>query len=174
MTASSLGAYPPETGEGRAELVEVRLEGLPVALLLAAREHHDGLLRELRLLSMEADAGADHAPARLVELVDALVVEHAAARSRRDQAIDAALERGEETVDLAEHVPADIADVVATLSGLLEECDRFCEQGQLMTLPRTPLVRRLTEWYLTQYRDQVQGRPPVRWDGPTRLTPPPG
>ena len=164
--ASSLGRYLP-TSDG--PLVEVRLLGMPVQLTLDSREHHDGLLRELRLLAMEDDAGELDVPARLVELVDTMSTQRAAARSRRDEELEAALARGEATIDLVEHVPPEVVETVTTLSGLLEECDRFCEQGQLMTLPRPRLVREVTRWFLTQFRDQVQGRPATRWDGPVSL-----
>lgn len=163
---STLGRYLPASD---GPLVEVRLLGLPVQLTLASREHHDGLIRELRLLAMEDDAGGLDVPARLVELVDVLGTRRAAARSRRDAELEAALARDEATVDLVEHVPAGVVGVVTALDGLLEECDRFCEQGQLMTLPRPPLVRDLSRWYLTQCSDQLQGRPAVPWEGPVSL-----
>lgn len=165
---SSLGRYLP-AGDGA--LVEVRLLGLPVELTVAAREHHDGLVRELRLLALEDDAGELDVPARLVELVDSLGTQHATARSRRDDEIEAAHARGARTVDLVEQVPPSVGEVADRLVGLLEECDRFCEQGQLMTLPRSPLVRRFSRWYLDQFRDQARGRPATRWDGPADLSP---
>ncbi|MGJ7439848.1 hypothetical protein [Aquipuribacter sp. MA13-6] len=170
-TESSLGRYlPGDDGP----LVEVRLLGLPVPLFIASREHHDGLVRELRLLALEDDAGELDVPARLVELVDSLGTRHATARSRRDTELEAAHARGERTIDLVEHVPSGVVEVAERLRTLIEECDRFCREGQLMTLPRPPLVRQLSEWYLAQFRDQVQGRAPTRWDGPSELTQGPG
>jgi hypothetical protein len=162
-TESSLGRYLPDGG---GPLVEVRLLGLPVEVFLASREHHDGLIRELRLLAMEDDAGELDVPARLVELVDSLGTQYATAKSRRDDEIEAAHARGELALDLVEQVPPAVVEVAERLLGLIEECDRFCRQGQLMTLPRPPLVRQFSEWYLAQFRDQVQGRPAARWDGP--------
>lgn len=156
----------PEATPGD-RLVDVSLLGLPLRLMVSAREHHDGLMRELRLMSFEADAGQLDAPARLVELIDTLARDHVTMRSRRDEQIQAALARGETTLDLVEQVPVDVVDVVLHLERLLAECDRFCEQGRLMTLPRPPLLNRFVDWYLSQYRDQVQGREAVRWDGPT-------
>ncbi|WP_380169407.1 hypothetical protein [Jannaschia sp. R86511] len=170
-TESALGRYLPPLDPAGDEPVQVRLEGLPPALLLAAREQHDGLLRELRLLWLEDDAGEAHPSARLSELVAALVVQGTPPRSRRDEEIEAALARGQERIDLVERVPVAAGEVAERLGELLADGDRLCEQGQLMTLPRSPLLRRFTTWYLEQYRDQVQGRPPVRWDGPTRISP---
>ncbi len=170
-TESTLGRYLPR-GDG--PLVEVRLLGLPVELVIASREHHDGLIRELRLLALEDDAGELDVPARLVELVDSLGTQHATARSRRDAELEAAHDRGERSIDLVEHVPPTVVEVAERLWALVEECDRFCRQGQLMTLPRPPLVREFYEWYLRQFRDQVRGLPASRWDGPLELTQEPG
>lgn len=162
-TESSLGRYLPG-GDG--PLVEVRLLGLPVEVFVATQEHHDGLIRELRLLALEDDAGELDVPARLVELVDSLGTQYATAKSRRDDEIESARARGQLTLDLVEQVPPAVVEVADRLQGLIEECDRFCRQGQLMTLPRPALIREFTHWYLAQFRDQVQGRPATRWDGP--------
>ncbi len=48
----------------------------------------------------------------------------------------------------------------------MDEEDVFCRSGQLITLPRTPVVRRFGDWYLDQFVRQVAGHAPTRWDGP--------
>ena len=169
---STLGRYVPRDAAGG--LVPVRLLRLPVRLLLASREHHDGLVRELRLVSLRGRLdGAGH-PDRLVELAEELVDRHGGARPRRDGELEAAVARGQDVIDLLEHVPAAAADVVGAVSALVEECDGFCEAGRLMTLPRHPLVRRFGSWYLGEYREQVRGAAPTPWDGPLRLSEPSG
>lgn len=43
---------PLRPPSGEAELVEVRLQRLPLGVLAASREHHDDLLREFRLMAL--------------------------------------------------------------------------------------------------------------------------
>lgn len=164
MSASPLGRYAADAAAS--ELVAVHLLGVPVRLMAAGREHHDSLMREFRLLAMSGGLDAGTAPAALVELTQTLGVRYAGARARPDELIDGALDRGEDTVDLHYEVPPSVAEAAHSLEGLLREADRFCELEQLMTMPRTPLVREFAYWYLDQFSVQCAGGPPARWDGP--------
>jgi hypothetical protein len=162
---SPLGRYAA-VGDTSAGLVTIQLLGVPVRVLAAAREHHDGLMREFRLLAMSDGLGEVELPARLVELVEALGVRYAAVRSRPDEEFDRALEQGLETIDLVYQVPPTVADGARQLEGLMGEADEFARAARLMTLPRLPVVARFGAWYVAQFVDQVAGRPPARWDGP--------
>ena len=164
--ASSLGRFTPDPAG--AAMAEVRLLRTPLPLLMASREHHDGLMREFRLLAMEGHLAETDAPLRLIELTRILGEQYASSRSRRDEEIDAAFARGEEVLDIVDVVPVTAADAVHGLRPLMEECDRFCEQAVLMTLPRPPLIRQFADWYFDQYVDQIAGRPARAWDGPIR------
>jgi anti-sigma regulatory factor (Ser/Thr protein kinase) len=160
--ASPLGRYGG-TGDGAGALVTVRLLGVPVRVLAAARDHHDGLLREFRLLAMSDGSGGPGVPGRLVE---ALGVRYAAAASRPDRDFDRAVEQGLDTVDLTYRVPPGVADGARELGALMGEADEFCRTARLMTPPRGPVVARFGRWYVQQFVQQVAGRPPARWDGP--------
>jgi hypothetical protein len=164
VSASPLGRYAADDAAG--ELVPVHLLGVPVRLMAAGREHHDSLMREFRLLAMSGGLDAGTAPAALVELTQTLGVRYAGARARPDELIDGALDRGEDTVDLHYEVPPSVAEAALVLEGLLREADRFCQQEQLMTTARTPLLRGFADWYLQQFSVQCAGGPPARWDGP--------
>jgi anti-sigma regulatory factor (Ser/Thr protein kinase) len=163
-TPSPLGRYAPE--QDAAALVTVELSGLPVRLLAAAREQHDDLMREFRLLALAGHPAGDGVPARLVELTRTLGVRFAPARARPDEEVDRALERGLDTVDLVYRVPATIVEGAVRLEALMSEADEFCRSAELMTLARTPVVARFSHWYLAQFVDQIDGRPAARWDGP--------
>lgn len=165
--ASPLGRYAPEDDGG--DLKQVRLLGLPLRLLLAAREHHDGLIREFRLLALTEDKPRAPVPARLVELTEMLGRRYASARQRPDQEIDEALDRGEETIDLDYEVPAAAAQGAAGLEALMAEADTFCADEQLMTLERPPMLQHFAHWYLQQFVAQIAGEPPTPWDGPHDL-----
>ena len=166
---SPLGRYA-SAGDSAAAMVRVELLGMPVRVMAAAREHHDGLMREFRLLAMSGGMAGQGVPARLVELTQKLGVQFAAARSRPDEDFDRALEKGLDTVDLAYLVQPTVVDAARRLEALMSEADEFCLSAELMTLPRTPVVRRFAQWYVMQFVEQVAGRAASRWDGPLDST----
>jgi anti-sigma regulatory factor (Ser/Thr protein kinase) len=170
-SASGLGRYSPEPAQ-QAPFVRITLLRLPLRLLVASQEHHDGLLRELRLLALsgdDADGRADDS--RLAELVHALGQQYATARPRRDEEVDAALARGEGRIDQSFSVPPTAAEAMQRVAALLDDADTFCKQNLLMTLARPPLVRRFAAWYLEEVVEQSRGRDPRPWDGPLDLPP---
>ncbi len=165
--ASPLGRYAPEDDGG--DLKQVRLLGLPLRLLLAAREHHDGLIREFRLLALTEDKPRAPVPTQLVELTEMLGRRYAFARQRPDQEIDEALDRGEHVIDLSYEVPAGMAQGAAGMETLMAEADTLCADEQLMSLERPPVLQHFAHWYLQQFVAQIAGEPPTPWDGPHDL-----
>ena len=153
-------------GDADAAPVEVRLLGLPVRVLAASREHHDGLMREFRLLAMSRTLSSHAVPTRLTELTDVLGVRFGSAASRPDALVDDALDRGQDTVDLVYVVPPAAAAASLQLAALMAEADDFCRTEQLMTLPRGPVLAQFAGWYLEQFVEQVGGAAARRWDGP--------
>jgi cation transport regulator ChaC len=161
--ASPLGRYDSDdTGA----LFEVRLLNMPLRLLAAGREHHDEVMREFAMLALDEDLATSHVPTRMLELIDVLGRRYAAAAARPDAEVDAALERGERTIDLVYHVPAHVTEAAEQLDRLMAEADEFCREQQLLALERPPLQVRLARWYLDEFRRQIAGEPPRPWDGP--------
>ena len=170
---SPLGRYAP--APDTAGLVTVELLGLPVRVLAAAREHHDDLMREFRLLALAGPPTGDGVPARLVELTRTLGVRFGGASARPDEEVDRALESGVDTVDLAYRVPPTIVAGAVQLEALMSEADEFCRSAQLITLARTPVVARFGRWYLAQFVDQIRAtRPPAGTARSTRSALPGG
>jgi len=178
----SAGAERAESGLGRyadglsGETVEVCLLGLPVRLLVASQEHHDTLVRELRLMALAPPPDAvmtgrtrRSADDGLLALVEELGVRHAAARARRDSEIQKSLDAGLLQIDQAFAVPISAAGELRKLVSLLAAADLYCDQNALLTLARPPLVRRFSAWYLEEIIGQVAGRSPTRWSGPLTL-----
>jgi hypothetical protein len=161
---SPLGRYDDPSAEDT--LHDVALLNLPVRLYAAARERHDELMREFALLALGAPSGRADVPARLLELIDVLGVRYGAATARPDEKIDAALERGDATIDLHYTVPAHVVVGADALERLMAEADAFCQSEQLLTLARGPVQKQLAAWYLEEFRRQVNGEPPRPWDGP--------
>lgn len=163
---SPLGRYNMSDGS---DAVEVHLLGTPLDLLVRAREHHDELVREFRLLALSGQVAAPDTPLRLVELTEILGREHSAAGSRHDQDVDQALANGELRRDLHYSVGAGGLEAVRGLEALMVEADGFCAAEQLMTLERPALLRRFASWHLGQFVSQYAGGPAVPWDGPLTL-----
>jgi anti-sigma regulatory factor (Ser/Thr protein kinase) len=163
--ASPMGRYAG-AADGTGTTVRVELLGVPVRVLAAAREHHDSVMREFRLLALAGPPDGREVPARLVELTRELGVRYSAARARPDAEVDRALEQGLDTIDLVYQVAPTVVDGARTLETLMAEADEFCRSAQLITLPRTPSIIRFSTWYLGQFVDQVAGRPATRWNGP--------
>jgi hypothetical protein len=172
MTSSAaggpiLGRYTHHSDE--TDLRTVRLLRLPIALFLRAREHHDELIREFTLMAIRSNATAANGialPPRLRELVDILGRRFGASTSRADMERDAAIERGDATVDLTYHVPASLADDLTMLTQLMDDADEFCRMETLLTLPRDRSMVAFGHWYNTEFLRQIDGLPPTPWNGP--------
>jgi hypothetical protein len=143
---------------------------MPIALFLRAREHHDELIREFTLMAIRSSAGPDGSgpalPPRLRELVDILGRRFGASTSRADMERDAAIERGDATVDLTYHVPASLADDLKMLTQLMDDADDFCRNETLLTLPRDASMVAFGHWYNNEFLRQIDGLPPTPWNGP--------
>jgi hypothetical protein len=170
MTASGgpiLGRYT-HNDDATSDVCTVQLLGLPIALFLRAREHHDDLVREFTLMAIRQteDPDAPALPQRLGELVEILGRRYGASASRADAERDAAIERGDVTVDLTYVVPRSIADDLIMLTALMDDADEFCRAEKLLTLPRDPAMVAFGHWYNSEFLKQINGLPPTRWTGP--------
>jgi len=174
QAASDQAASDPASPLGRYavpgdDVVEVRLLGTPLELLVSAREHHDGLMREFRLLALAGPSAERPVPVRLVELTEILGCQYGAASARRDAEVDRALATGELTIDLVFQVPRAAAAAAQGLAELMDEADAFCAAEQLMTTARPALLTQVGNWYLEQFITQCAGGAAVAWDGPVVL-----
>ena len=160
------------------DAVQVLLRQMPATLWLAAREHHDALLRELALLRLSADPSAD--------LSDVALAAVDAARARIDAAVDADLERARDTgtaaVPLPQYHPGALpavpptmqlvlqvrpsdADDFARLQDVLDEGERLAADGRLLVRPGLPEVVAVRDWACEQVIAQVGGAPAGPWPG---------
>lgn len=148
------------------------MTGLPVALFLRTQEHHDELVREFTLMAIRQSAtevGSRRGtvlPPRLRELIDILGRRVDASTSRADIDLQAAVERGDATVDLTYYVRSDVAAEFVTSTELMEDADEFCRQEKLLTLPRDAAMVAFSRWYNREFLRQIDGLPPTPWDGP--------
>ena len=161
MTSEASGTGDVVQGELR----DVWLKRYPLRLGARASEHYESVYRELALLA-SSDEGAP-VPGSLLELL-AEMDRRSARNNATEQEREEALARGEETLDVALHVPADVVEVGARLERLLDEADSFCRDGTLLTLAPPDDVVAFRRWYLGELMRQIGGEAPQPWPGDLR------
>lgn len=143
-----------------AELVRIRMEGVPVELWNRTREWFSGLVREFDIIASTSDE--DSAPRRLTTFV-AATRRQFGQFSSPTEALEEALAAGEVATDVAFEVPAVAASAAATLWEQIEQALEFCSEGDLLTLTPTDDVIRFCRWYLFEVVDQIGGSAPRAW-----------
>lgn len=172
MSAPDLAAPPWESQGQETDLVSdtvgllhpVCLEGIPLALYRASQEHGEGLIREFLLMAIgDTNTDIDTVPARLVllseELTERLAGESASVRA---QVVDAE-KHGDERIDLVMKLPQEAAAMLAGIVELMEEADRYCADGALLTLEAPAEVRRFRRWCVGEIAAQLGGEASSRW-----------
>jgi len=149
--------------------VPVRILGLPLDVYQRASEHNDELLREFALIREE---GTDHAPSRLLALIEELNERFGQFAAGPSGALQAALSRGDATVDLTYEVPAEVGRAAGQLNVLLDETDEFCRAGELLTLATTTESLGFRQWFLDEFARQTAGAPPRPWSAAMEGTAP--
>jgi hypothetical protein len=149
------------------ELLTVHLLQLPVPLAGRSRQWFEELLREFSLIAASAADDDDHPPVprRLMAMVDALTARFAAAQDEPRERLEDAIDRG--LLVIEDHVlqlPAEAAPATRALGAMLDEADRYCQQGRhLLTLATPDELLAYRHWYLGQIADQLEGAAPVSW-----------
>lgn len=146
--------------------VTVRLLNLPLDLHVRSAEHSADLQREFVLIHerMQATGEPPSVPHRFVELVDTLSARYADLGREQEEELEAAVARGERSIDLTFRVPAHTADAVGTIGELLDDADEYCRQGRhLLTLATPPDLIAYRRWYLDEFARQIAGEPPRPW-----------
>jgi PAS domain S-box-containing protein len=152
----------------------VRLLSLPTALWLAARQHHDALLRELALYGAWHDGLAvdvvatDRARSVLSGAVAAAV---SGEGRRRTETVPAPPGDGTPEpwqpapVDLALELPHDAGRDFAAMQDTLDVAEDLARAGQLLTRPALAEVVAVRDWACEQVVAQLAGVQPSRWPG---------
>lgn len=155
----------------------VLLLGLPPTLWLAARQHHDAVLRELVLFAQEHP---DRAPS------SERFAQADRARGLVSTAVVAALERraggaatgrpvrfagAEPPLDLSVQVPHDAPPTYTALQEVLDVAERLAGEGALLARPGLPEVVAVRRWVCEQILAQQAGAPPSPWQGLTEDQP---
>lgn len=163
MTSESSGAGT--SGLVEPELHEVWLRRYPLRLGARASEHYESVYRELALLA-SSDEGPP-VPGTLLVLLEEMD-RRSARNNASEQVRDEALARGEDSLDIELHVPADVVEVAQRVEQLLDEADDFCRDGTLLTLQPSEDVVAFRRWYISELVGQLAGEPPRPWPGELR------
>jgi PAS domain S-box-containing protein len=165
------GLDPPSTPSDE---VPVVLGKLPVTLWLAARQHHDALLREL--VYQQADS---HRPEVDLVAVDAA---HNLLGAEMDRALahtgwvepgpasvvsgyPSALPSVPQDVTVELTFPATTGAAFSALQDALDGAERLAVQGRLLVHPGLPEVVAVRDWVCEQVVAQLAGVPAAPWAG---------
>ena len=167
---------PAEAARSAGGDVRIVLLGMPATLWLAAREHHDALLRELALYGQEHPedaptperfALADRARAWISTRVVAELERHAARPDapRHLRTPTGVLPDAATQMDLDLHVAPDAAVAFAALQDLLDTAERLAAAGKLLARPGLPELVAVRDWACEQGIAQLTGVLPSPWPG---------
>jgi hypothetical protein len=155
------------SGGGTAELVTVRLLGLPLRVHARAQQQAESMQREFQLIVEQAREDAGSVPGRLLELSTVLSARYEGFSEEQEERIEAATAANElQLPELVFQLPAHAGEAAQQLAKILDEADEFCREGQLLTLAATPDVVAYRRWYLDNFISQCAGGSPIGWDGP--------
>lgn len=156
----------------------VVLLSLPPMLWMAAREHHDAVLRELALYAAahpddapgpEKIALADKARAwistRVVAELDRLAASAAISHRILPEGHPSPLPAAPASFDLDVPVPADAAEAFAALQDVLDAAESLAVRGLLLARPGLPEIVAVRDWACEQAISQQGGVLPSPWPG---------
>lgn len=152
----------------------VTLADMPVTLWLAARQHHDALLRELVLYQAEHDdEGVDLPRTDAARNLVMEAVLEAVEQARRAGTASPAVPAGHPAplpsvprrLALEVEVPLDYTGHFAALQDTLDVGERLARAGRLLARPGLPEVVAVRDWVCEQVVAQLAGQPAMPWGG---------
>jgi hypothetical protein len=145
------------------ELVTIEIRGLPVPLHGRSQEHSEGLMREFALMANPHPDSEQEPPQRLIRLMEQLRGEYSGFTAGVEQSLQDAIERGDEIIDLEYRLPVAVRGACIDLDQILDEVDEFCRAGEMLTLASPPELVRYRKWFLDEFVNQIDGKPPTPW-----------
>jgi hypothetical protein len=140
----------------------VVLVDFPLPVADRAYRHREALLREFAIIAFGGGEQAD-VPKRLVEIATILDERYAGLNPEAEDAVEAAVARKVEYLDLELTVPPSLKDDSIDIAPLLLEADEYCRTGGLLTLAPTREMQLFWTWFLSEFVFQADGRPPRSW-----------
>ena len=140
--------------------VDVVLAGMPAPLWLAAREHHNTLMREFSLYEQALRDTHGEVPVDLVAADRARSLVLAALRAAPGQGPH---------VDLHLGVRREQARWFEALRDVLDRAEQLALDGALLAPPGPAQIIAVRHWACGQVLAQLDGAVPTRWSGPADL-----
>jgi anti-anti-sigma factor len=145
------------------EFATFRVVGLPVPVHARASQHMDALIRELEIIR-RTDPEGDATPHRVHALSEELRAQFGGLADAQDAQLQAAIERGDESIDLEYQLPTAVAEACQRLGDLLDEVDDYCREGEhLLTMVTPPEALKYRRWFLSEFIHQADGAAPTPW-----------
>jgi hypothetical protein len=141
------------------------LLGFPLRVWKRQQEYTYDLLREFQLLTLADDGARNGPPGRLLAVADEFIAKYGSHSAALTAEREAALARGEITIDSSVPLLVDTPELVESVRALLVEVDDYCRRGRLLTMAPPPDVAALREWTMTEMLRQFHGGQPERWPG---------
>lgn len=148
--------------------VEVELVDMPVPAARRALDHHDELLRELALVSLNG-GGAPRLSDRLLVLAERVRTQFAPLLRPLRQELVVAAARGDRDCRLTVTLPAELRAATVDFAALHAEAEGLARQGHLLTLVPDHEAACLRSWILGQLASQIGGAAPVAYQVATGM-----
>lgn len=144
------------------------LRDFPLRVWARSRQHSDEVMREFTLMLEGERSGqtVHEAPRALVALADMFTTRFGPLLDQLYAARWAALEAGQDRMDSEVALVEGTPDLLAQVRAVMEAVDDFCRTGDLLTLEREEVDRRLFDWTMSELVAQYEGREPTPWPGP--------
>jgi anti-sigma regulatory factor (Ser/Thr protein kinase) len=159
---AALGLAPVDP----ADMLEIRLLGMPVELFDHLRRHFNELGRELRLLALSEP---DRYPLAVEFSETFLQVEYERRQVAGIEHLDQAIQDGGETVDLTYVTPPTAPATMERLRQLVHRVYAELSGTVLLSISPPGDLVALVDWYFGEFTRQAAGEAPLAWDGPLRL-----
>lgn len=154
-------------------LFHVRIVRTPALLLVRASEYLQDLLRELQLVRGGSEYNpSQHAPTRLLELIDVVLTRYVGAWHGSLMQAEAALASGKQFVDIRLDLPQAAIAAGEQFLDLFHELAEFARRGALLTLPPAPEIEEFQgRWIDCVVTVLRSGGGEIVYDGATTTTP---
>lgn len=155
-------------------LAQVQLEQVPATLWLAARQHHDAMLRELLFhLAENDDLRLEIHPAEQAHALVSTAIQGAVDRSQQDGSARPAVPAGHpsplpdvpDQLCVSFDVPTGMSGCFGALQDALDAAERLAIHGRLLMHPGLPEVVAVRDWVCEQVVAQLAGVAPAPWAG---------
>lgn len=152
----------------------ITLRQMPATLWLAARRHHEALLRELVLhQAQHPEDAVDLAAADSAHALVSVELDRAVERAQAEGSARPVVPPGHpaplpavpDDLTLEVRVPREQGPAFAALQDALDRAERLAVAGRLLARPGLPEVVAVRDWVCEQVVAQLAGVPPATWGG---------